>query len=101
MLQTEEWNNPEEAISDIDTRYYSSLYKLMELGYFVEVSKNEKGNIVDNKVTFITPTNRRITVDANSLGNINFNKLELIKKDRRTKYHSIVCLNQMLKLHWV
>ncbi len=85
VLQTEEWNNPEEAISDIDTRYYSSLYKLMELGYFVEVSKNEKGNIVDNKVTFITPTKRRITVDVNSLGNINLNKLELIKKDRRTK----------------
>ena len=85
VLQTEEWNNPEKAISDIDARYYSSLYKLMELGYSVEVSKNENGNIVDNKVTFITPTNRRITVDANSLGNINFNKLELIKKDRRTK----------------
>ena len=85
VLQTEKWNNPEEEISDIDTRYYSALYKLMELGYFVEVSKNEKGNIVNNKVTFITPTNRRITVDANSLGNINLNKLELIKKDRRTK----------------
>ena len=85
VLQTEEWNNPEEAISDIDTRYYSSLYKLMELGYSVEVSKNENGNIVDNKVTFITPTKRRITVDVNSLGNINLNKLELIKKDRRTK----------------